>query len=83
VAAKTTSVLLGDHFETFIQEQVKTGRYGTASEVVRAALRILEDEERKLEAVRLMLIEGEESGIAEGFSMDEFIAEIDAMPGKP
>ena len=60
--ARNTSITLGDHFGSFIDECVAAGRYGSASEVVRAGLRILEAEEQKLEALRAALIEGEESG---------------------
>lgn len=60
--ARNTSITLGDHFGDFIDERVAAGRYGSASEVVRAGLRILEVEEQKLEALRMALIEGEESG---------------------
>lgn len=50
--ARNTSVSLGDHFESFVDEQVASGRYGTVSEVVRDALRMLEDDERKLAWLR-------------------------------
>jgi len=60
--ARNTSITLGDHFGDFIDERVAAGRYASASEVVRAGLRILEAEEQKLEALRAALIEGEESG---------------------
>jgi len=62
--AKTTSFNLGDHFDQFISNQIESGRFGTASEVVRASLRLLEDEEQKLAALRQALIDGENSGKA-------------------
>lgn len=68
---KTTSFNLGDHFEQFISTQIKSGRYGNASEVVRASLRSMEQEEQKLEALRRALIEGEESGDAGPLDMEE------------
>ena len=53
--AKNTSITLGDHFDAFISRQLQSGRYGSASEVVRAALRMLEKSETKLERLRRML----------------------------
>lgn len=75
--AKNTSITLGDHFDGFIAGQVNTGRYGSVSEVVRAGLRLLEKRETKTEALRRMLEEGEQSGIAD-YSFDAFIDELDA-----
>lgn len=75
--AKNTSITLGEHFDGFIASQVSTGRYGSASEVVRAGLRLLEKTETKTEALRRMLEDGEKSGIAE-YSFDAFINELDA-----
>ncbi|MAX72668.1 MAG: type II toxin-antitoxin system ParD family antitoxin [Nioella sp.] len=72
--ARNTSVSLGDHFASFIDEKVKEGRYGSASDVIRAGLRLLEEEEAKLTRLRAEIAKGEASGIAEGFDWDEFRA---------
>ena len=74
--AKNTSITLGEHFDGFIAHQIESGRYGSASEVIRAGLRALEDTEHKLEVLRQMLTDGEESGTAE-YSYEEFITELD------
>ena len=71
--AKNTSVIIGDHFAEFIERQVSEGRYGSASDVVRAGLRLLEEREMKVEALRAALIEGEQSGPSTPFDFDEFI----------
>lgn len=62
---RNTSISLGPHFETFVREQVASGRFETASEVIRAGLRLLEDDETKLASLRAALVEGEESGWAD------------------
>jgi antitoxin ParD1/3/4 len=64
---KNTSISLGEHFESFIQNEISTGRYSSASEVVRTALRLLEAEEKKIKALRIALEEGERSGMVEDF----------------
>ena len=74
--AKNTSITLGEHFDGFIANQIESGRYGSVSEVVRAGLRVLEDSEDKLEALRQLLAEGEQSGIA-NYDFDSFIHELD------
>jgi len=73
---RNTSVTIGNHFETFINDQVKQGRYGSASEVVRAGLRLLEEHETRVNQLRAALIEGEESGFVE-YSLKEFMDSLD------
>ncbi len=79
--AKNTSITLGDHFDGFISGQVQSGRFGSASEVIRAALRLLENTETKLETLRKMLNEGELSGIAE-YNYNDFMTELDSENAK-
>jgi antitoxin ParD1/3/4 len=74
---KNTSVTLGAHFEQFIAQQVSAGRYGSASEAVRAGLRLLEERETKLAALRQALKEGEASGRAD-YSLKSLLAELDS-----
>lgn len=64
---RNTSVSLGDHFESFIEHNINDGRFNNASEVVRAGLRLLEDEENKIIVLRKAIIEGLESGRAIDF----------------
>ncbi|WP_438345244.1 type II toxin-antitoxin system ParD family antitoxin [Methylorubrum populi] len=80
---RNTSVSLGEHFAQFIDRQVEGGRYGSVSEVVRAGLRLLEEQEVALETLRAALIEGEESGSPELFDADAFLREkrADAIRG--
>ena len=74
--AKNTSITLGDHFDGFIASQIQTGRYGSASEVIRSALRLLETQETKLNTLRQLLVAGEESGEAE-YDLENLISELD------
>ena len=62
--SKNTSVSLGDHFESFIKRQIESGRYGSASEVVRASLCFLEEHEQRIAALRDALVDGEKGGDA-------------------
>ena len=70
--AKNTSISLGDHFNQFVDERVAQGRYGSVSDVVRAGLRLLEEHETRLEALRAALIAGENSGQPSVFDVDAF-----------
>ena len=67
---KNTSVTLGEHFDSFIAEQLIRGRYRSASEILREGLRLLEEREAKLEALRAALQKGETSGFVD-FSFAE------------
>ena len=69
-----TSISLDDLFSAFLAREVATGRYRSASEVVRAGLRLLEDRETHLAALRAALAAGEASGAPEAFDFDAFIA---------
>jgi antitoxin ParD1/3/4 len=74
---KNTSVSLGDHFENFVDNRVKTGRYSSASDAVRAALRLLEQEETKLDLLRETLAKGERQlDQGQGVDGEEFINEM-------
>lgn len=71
--AKNTSIIIGDYLAQFIERQVSEGRYGSASDVVRAGLRLLEEREMKVEALRAALVEGEQSGTSTPFDFDAFV----------
>jgi antitoxin ParD1/3/4 len=64
---RNTSVSLGDYFENFVDNRVLEGRFKNASEVIRAGLRLLEEEESKIIALKKAINEGIESGIAKDF----------------
>ena len=72
---KNTSVSLSDHFDRFIAEQVEAGHYGSASEVVRDGLRLLEERQIRMQVLRAELQSGLDSGIAEEFDIDGWLAE--------
>jgi antitoxin ParD1/3/4 len=71
--AKNTSILLGDYFDSFINQQVKSGKFSSASEVVRAALRMFEFEETKKTELINELIKGEKSGFVTDFNRESFL----------
>lgn len=75
---KNTSISLGSHFETFIESSISNGRFGNASEVVRAGLRLLEEEENRVIALRNAIQEGIDSGRNENFNTEDFLKDLKA-----
>lgn len=75
---KNTSITLGDYFDTFVQDTISRGRYKNVSEVVRAGLRLLEEEENKVIALRKAIQEGIDSGIAYDFDPGKHLEELKA-----
>lgn len=71
---KNVSLSLDEHFSAFVEEKVAEGRYDSANDVVRAGLRLLEEEDAKIAALRAAIIEGEESGEPTEFDFDAFLA---------
>jgi antitoxin ParD1/3/4 len=74
--AKNTSILLGDYFDNFINKKVSSGRYNSASEVIRTALRLLEHEEQKLNQLRKELKAGEKSKMIDNFDFEKNLQEL-------
>ncbi len=79
--SKNTSISLGEHFTDFVGTQVRSGRYGSASDVVRAGLRLLEEHEARVKALREALIAGEASGEPQPFDNEAFLAKMRAKHG--
>lgn len=77
--ARNTSILLGDYFEKFAREQVDSGKYNSVSEVVRTALRLLEQEENKARSLLNELQLGEESPVVKDFDRDRNLAQLHAQ----
>ena len=74
--SKTTSIALGEYFENFVASSVKRGRFNNASEVIRAGLRLLEEHENNLIALRNAIEEGEKSGVDEDFDAVKHLSEL-------
>ncbi len=70
---KNTSISLGDYFETFVRRSISIGRFKNASEVIRAGLRLLEEEESKVLALKTVIQEGIDSGIAYDFDSQKHL----------
>jgi len=75
---RNTSISIGEYFDDFIQSKISAGRYKNVSEVVRAGLRLLEEEENKIIALRTAIQEGVESGIAYDFNPESHLEKLRA-----
>jgi len=73
---KNTSILLGTHFESFINGIISSGRYRSVSEVIRTALRLLETEEQKIDNLKKALELGEKSKLIDGFNPKDHLQEL-------
>jgi antitoxin ParD1/3/4 len=76
--SRNTSISLGNYFEEFVQSRLSTGRFKNASEVIRAGLRLLEEEENRIIALKNSINEGIESGIADNFNPETHLKELKA-----
>ncbi|RZJ74771.1 MAG: type II toxin-antitoxin system ParD family antitoxin, partial [Flavobacterium sp.] len=79
---RNTSVSLGDYFEDFVEHSIAAGRYSNASEVIRAGLRLLEEEENKVQALKNAIEEGINSGIAKNFDAKKHLAKLKSAKRK-
>lgn len=75
---RTTSVALGTYFEDFIKAKISQGRYNNASEVLRAGLRLLEENEERIVALKAAIDEGLDSGVADGFDPRQHLRTLKA-----
>jgi antitoxin ParD1/3/4 len=76
--SRNTSISIGDYFDSFIQSRISAGRFKNASEVIRAGLRLLEEEENRIIALREAIQEGTESGIAYDFNPESHLEGLKA-----
>ena len=80
--SKNTSISLGNYFDKFVSSQVSAGRYKNVSEVIRAGLRLLENEESKVIVLRNAIQEGIDSGIAHDYDPEKHLQELKARHKK-
>ena len=79
---RNSSISLGNHFEDFVGDKISNGRYNNASEVIRAGLRLLEEEENKIVILKKAIDEGLESGLAENFNPKNLLKKLKADKSK-
>jgi antitoxin ParD1/3/4 len=79
---RNTSISLGDHFENFVDSKVSTGRFKNASEVIRAGLRLLEEEETKVVALKKAIKDGIDSGLAKNFNAKNHLEKLKSVKRK-
>lgn len=79
---RNTSILLGDYFEKFVNEQISSGKYNSVSEVIRAALRMFVQEENKAKMLVRELEKGERSGMVDNFDRESHLSELHAKYAK-
>jgi antitoxin ParD1/3/4 len=79
---RNTSISLGDHFENFVDSKVSTGRFKNASEVIRAGLRLLEEEETKVVALKKAIKDGIDSGLAKNFNAKNHLEKLKSVKKK-
>ncbi len=70
--SRNTSIILGEHFDKFVQDEIKSGRYNSVSEIIRNGLRLLEDQKSRIAAINEALVVGEQSGTPLQFNNEEF-----------
>lgn len=75
---RNTSVSLGNYFENFVDSKISAGRYKNASEVIRAGLRLLEEDENRIQILKTAIKEGLDSGIAKNFDANENLKKLKA-----
>jgi antitoxin ParD1/3/4 len=75
---RNTSISLGDHFEDFVDKRISTGRFKNASEVIRAGLRLLEEEENKITTLKKAIVEGVDSGTVKNFDPKKHLSRLKA-----
>lgn len=79
---RNTSVSLGDYFENFVESKISAGRYKNASEVIRAGLRLLEEDENRIQILKTAIKEGLDSGIDKNFDPNENLKKLKAKKSK-